>query len=162
MSVIEPDEIDDKDDLIDYVQDLEGRMRSLIETRGALFDRIENLEQTVDAQAERIEELDNEVGVVDASVPEQSKGKVENVIAVMKYAKEDANGGMGGVKIDTGEVTAAISGSRATARRLMDEIGGTFQWAETKNPGGPNPKELRLGIKDKSLSQLKSEVTDGF
>lgn len=116
------------------------------------------LAATVEDFTDRLDELERDLNLTAASVPAQSKTKVENVRAILKHAHDHANGGIGGVKVDTGEVTAAIDGSRSTARRLMDDIAGRFDWADVENPGGPTPKQLKLGIKEMSWTTVQDEI----
>lgn len=132
-----PEQIEAKDDLQEMLKTLQGQLQ-------AAHRRMDDIEATVESNAARLNDLEGEVNVTKASVPAQSRGKIENVLAVVEHAYERQNGGVAGVKLPSGEVTAVIDGSKQTALRLMDEIAGKFSWATVDNPGGPNPKALKL------------------
>jgi len=127
---IDPDRVNSRDELLKTLQVLDTRL-------DAMLDRMDDIEA-------RLDDLEDDVGLAKASVPEQSKTKMDNVVAIVKHAYEKDTGGRAGTKIPSGEVTAVIDGSKQTALRLMDEIGGKFGWAETENPGGPKPKQLKI------------------
>jgi len=127
---IDPNTVDNRDDLVKTLHVLDTRL-------DALLDRMDTLEA-------RLEDLEQDVNATKASVPEQSKTKMDNVVSVVKHAYEKDTGGMTGTKLPSGEVTAVINGSKQTALRLMDEIAGKFGWATVENPGGPNPKQLKI------------------
>lgn len=143
---------------LELVEKHEQRFADMAEQLVDLRREIQALEAENEQLREQLDAVREEATLAQAQTPEQQQNKLANVKAVLRYAVEDANGGMGGVKVTTGEATAAIDGSRSTALRLMDEIGGTFSWATVENPGGPKPKELRLAINGRSLSDLLSDV----
>lgn len=151
----DPDDIDDADDARDAYAKLLAEVQRL---DNLTVRALENSREAV----ETADDLEDHVSMVDASVPEQSKSKLENVQSVLEYAVTDATGGPAGVTMETGEVTAAIDGSRDTALRLMDEIGGTFSWADVENPGGPNPKKLRLQVAGRERNDLLADVADQY
>lgn len=131
------EDIETIDDLTNELQTLQGQLKAAHKMIGKLEDR-------VDANEDEIEKMKNDVSVTRAAVPEQSKTKVENILAVVDHAYDKRNGGRAGVKLPSGEVTAVIDGSKQTALRLMDDIAGKFDWAQTENPGGPKPKSLKI------------------
>lgn len=140
--------------------------RRTIENFRAVLDNAvqkrKRLASTVDDLDDRLDELERDVDLTAASIPAQSKTKIENIRTVLRYAHDHSNGGYAGVKVDTGEATAAIDGSRSTARRLMDDIAGRFDWADVENPGGPTPKQLKLGINDMTWSDLQDEIAHEY
>jgi regulator of replication initiation timing len=137
------------------IENFRAVLDNSIQRRKALEERIDELEHKLD-------DVERDVGLTQAAVPEQSKQKVENVCDVLEYAATHASGGYAGTAVTTGEVTAAIDGSRSTARRLMDDIAGRFEWATAENPGGPNPKKLKLAIKSRAWEDLQDEIIEEY
>lgn len=163
-----PEEIADLDELLEVIHDLAEAHNELadeverIDTNAnGLANRVRALGGQVDKLEEHVADVDDRVELVDATMPDQQKNKLERVEAILQYAYEHAEGGMGGVKVTTGEATAAASSSRSTARRAMDFIGSAFPWAETHTPGGPKPKELRIDT-DASLQDRLADARDHF
>lgn len=158
------------------IQNPEELLNALRRKFNHLQDRVDDLEaenerlrsqlDAVEGEHERVlkqlDDLAEDVQIVDASVPRQQTTRVKNVVAIIDHAYEDGTGGSKGVTLDTGEVTAAIDGSRDTALRLMDDIGGAFRWAGVENPGGPKPKQLRLATKVHDRDDLLEDVTDHY
>lgn len=130
-------------DELDSREDLEKQLRMFRGQLEAAHRRIDDLEALIDEQAETIARLERDVDQTRASVPDQSRTKIENIRATIEHAY-DRQTGPSGTKLPSGEVTAVIDGSKQTALRLMDDIAGKFEWAETENPGGPNPKALKI------------------
>lgn len=144
-------------DEIQTIEDLQHELKTLQGQLQAAHKRIDKLESQIDENAEAVDRLENDVTVTKASVPQQSKGKIENVMSVIEHAYDKRNGGRSGVKLPSGEVTAVIDGSKQTALRLIDEIGGKFDWAKAENPGGPNPKVLKVKL-NQPLEERKERV----
>lgn len=165
---IDFDDIDDREQLIDVLrvmqnqlQDAEARVRDLQETRSNLYNQIEDNTAKIERLEARIEDLGGHIEVVDASIDTPRKGKVENVLAVIEHAHERGTRGMKGTMLKTGEVHAAISGSRTTALRLIDEIAATFEWAQAENPGGQRQKRLKLEF-NRYIDALKTDVASHY
>lgn len=160
-----PDEIDDRADLETYLDRLAAQQNEIvrelnrIETMAlAADDRSVEAATDVDDLQGQIDRLRDQVDMMDATMPDQQRTKLQKVRSILEYALEEGTRGTTGVKLVTGEVTAAAGSSRQTARRLMDEIGAAFEWAEVKTPGGPNPKELRLAVNDRAVGDLMDDV----
>jgi len=150
------------DDVPDDPEAARNLLAALKRRVNSLDDRVGDLEAENERLREELREVREEATLAQAQTPEQQQDKLANLKAILRYAVEDANGGMGGVKVETGEATAAIDGSRSTALRLMDEIGGSFAWAEVENPGGPKPKELRLATRGRDLADLLADVREEY
>lgn len=160
-----PDEIEDIDQLREILCPLIDRQnRLLVEVRRLDKLVIDAQERSRDASADLdaiqadLDRLRDHVDVVDATMPNQQQDKLDKIRGILSYAVEEARGGRVGVIVETGEATAAAQTSRNTALRLMDEIGTNFEWASLKNPGGPNPKQLRLAIDDQEVHDLMDDV----
>jgi hypothetical protein len=160
-----PEDIDNIGDLESYLGELAAAHNDLVHE----VNRIDNLvvgalensrEAGDDVEALRgeVSRLRDQVELVDATMPAQQKSKLAKIRDILEFGMTEATGGRGGVKVTTGEAAAAAGASRDTARRLMDEIGANFSWAEVKTPGGPNPKELRLAIRGRDLDELMDDV----
>lgn len=164
MSVedIDPDEIETIDDLKDALAALQDDLERVDGNVNGFFARVSGIDDRLNDIENRLDRLEQSVNKVDASVPKQSKNKVDNVESVLEYAVNHATGGRGGVKVDTGEVSGQIDGSRDTALRLMDDIGSKFQWADVDNPGGPNPKQLKLATGGRTVEQLMNDVVEVY
>lgn len=165
---IDLDAIDDRDDLVavlgalqERLRDVEARVRDLQETRGNLFEKIEANAAAINELEDQIDDLNGHVEVVDATIDTPRKGKIGNIHSVIDHAHEKGARGMEGTMLKTGEVHAAISGSRNTALRLIDEIAGTFEWADAENPGGQKQKRLKLTL-GQPVESLKADVTDHY
>jgi hypothetical protein len=117
--------------------------------------------QIATAAADELRHLRGQLDTIDATMPQQQRGKRQKVRSILEFGVSEANGVTAGVKVTSGEAAAAASCSRDTARRLMDEIGTTFEWAGVKNPGGPKPKELRLTIEN-GLEALMADVAAAY
>lgn len=141
---------------------LESKYRLAVEDVIELEERVETLEQENRALRNRITQLEQSQEDIHATMPKQQRDKQAKVRAILEYATNEATGGQSGVKVETGEATAAAGCSRNSALRLMDEIGAKLSWAAVKNPGGPQPKELRLTIKDRDVEELMVDVRDAF
>jgi len=144
---------------LESVDDVAKHIRSLRNQIAGAHERIGQLEETIEDQQETIDRLNSEVSVTKASVPTQSKNKLENVLAVIKHAYDKKNGGRAGVKMDSGEVTAVIDGSKQTALRLIDDIAEKCDFAQSENPGGPKPKVLKIRM-DESPEDRRERVAE--
>lgn len=154
----DPDDIDSIDGLRDAIEALTENVDRIDGNVTGLFARAGEFDERLGRIEERLDTLEEQVDLVDATMPQQQKGKLEKVQAILEYAIDHGSGGHAGVKVDTGEATAAAGSSRDTARRLMDEIGGSFPWADVETPGGPKPKQLKLRIRDRTPDELMSDV----
>lgn len=143
------------------VDELKAELDRMNGNINGLANKINDLSDRLDTVESRIDKVENDVTVTKASVPDQSKNKLDNVMSVVEYAYDKKNGGRAGVKIKSGEITAVIDGSKQTGLRILDEIGGKFQWATAEKPGGPNENYLKVRI-DKPLQQRKQEVADRY
>lgn len=162
--MISPDDIPDADD-VESVENLLGILTDLAKENqiqrsqlSAQADAIDFLETEVEQLREDLESVNENVELVDATMPDQQKGKMQKIRGILEYATSDATGGPSGVTVETGEATAAAGSSRDTALRLMDDIATNFAWARVDNPGGPNPKKLKLDIRGRSVSDLMDDV----
>jgi len=166
------DEIDPPDDITD-IADLEAYLGELAAAHNDLVrevNRLDNLvvralensreagEDVADLQGE-VDRLRDQVEMVDATMPDQQKGKYEKMLAIVRAALDDGSQGPSGVKITTGHAATAAGSSRDTARRLMDEIGASFPWAECEAPGGPKPKELRISTRRHDEDDLVDDIS---
>jgi len=124
--------------------ELEAELERISENQTGIFNQISTIHDRLDKLEQTVEQMQQDVSVTKASVPEQSKTKMDNVVGIVQHAYDKDTGGHMGTKLPSGEVTAVIDGSKQTALRLMDEIAGKFSWADVENPGGPNPKELKI------------------
>lgn len=153
------------DDDIDAITDIEALKEKLKTFRGQLqaaHSRMDTLEKAVEANATTIDDIETDVSMTQASVPEQSKTKLDNVLSVVEYAYEKKNGGKQvGVKVKSGEITAVIDGSKQTGLRLLDDIGGKFQWAEAEKPGGPRENCLKVRL-DEPMPDRKEHVIERY
>lgn len=166
----------DPPESIDSPEDVQAFAETMAETMNVVVREVQRLDRLTvraleknretDADVEevrdRLETVHEKIDVVDATMPKQQRGKLEKVRAILEYATSQARGGYGGVKVTTGEAAAAASCSRDTALRLIDEIGATFSWAASKNPGGPKPKQLRLSIGDQTVGDLMVDVREQY
>lgn len=164
-------EIDPPED-INSVDDIESFLGELAEQHNELVREVERIDNLViraldnyHDTSDDLEELRGEVNrlrdqveIVDATMPDQQKGKLEKVRSILEFAMDHGSGGMRGVKVDSGEAAAAAGSSRDTACRLMDEVGATFSWADVETPGGPKPKVLKLAIQDREVGELMDDV----
>jgi len=139
----------------------EVAMRQLADAVEADVPAEDDTVQIATAAADELQHLRGQLDTIDATMPQQQRGKRQKVRSILEFGVSEANGGTAGVKITSGEAAAAASCSRDTARRLMDEIGTTFAWADVKNPGGPNPKELRVST-DTGLESLMADVAAAY
>lgn len=139
----------------------EVAMRQLADAVDADVPAEADTAQIAKAAAAELRHLRSQLDTIDATMPQQQRGKRQKVRSILKFGVSEANGGTAGVKVTSGEAAAAASCSRDTARRLMDEIGSTFAWADVKNPGGPKPKELRVTIAD-GLETLMADVEAAY
>lgn len=176
LTVDPPEDIDSLDDLVSFLSDLAERHNALVrevervdENTNGVFPRLSSidddlaeLDNQVHAVKNQLDDVNGHVETVEASMPDQQKGKLEKVEAILDYAYTHASGGAAGVVVETGEATAACGASRQTALRLMDEIAGSFSWAKTQNPGGPKPKQLRVATRAHEKSELVGEVHEQF
>jgi len=148
------DDIESVDELKEIIKTLQGQIKASHRTIGRLEDQIDHL-------TERVDELEGDVTVTQASVPNQSKTKLENVLAVTEYAYDKKNGGRAGVKVTSGEITAVIDGGKQTGLRLLDEIAGKFEWAKAEKPGGPKENYLKIRL-DEPFDERRERVAQGY
>ena len=158
MTDIDPDAIESVEDLREVVDELAADLDRVDGNVNGLFARAGEFDERLAAIEDRLDALEDQVELVDATMPAQQKSKLAKVRDILQYGMTEATGGRGGVKVTTGEAAAAAGASRDTARRLMDEIGANFSWADVETPGGPNPKELRLAIRGRDLGELMDDV----
>lgn len=169
----DPEEIDSLEDvktLFAAMQQRDDELQSALESKYqwavediiTLEDRVEALQQENEALKDRVARLEQSQEDIHATMPKQQRDKQAKVRAILAYATNEATGGQSGVKVETGEATAAAGCSRNSALRLMDEIGAKLSWAKVRNPGGPQPKELRLAIKDRDVEELMTDVQEAF
>lgn len=165
------DEIDPPDGL-DSVDELEGYLADLADAHNALVREVERIDRLVvnglNSKNDGLDELEtlrgevdrlrDQVEIVDATMAKPQQSKVQKIRATLQWAMTHGSGGPAGVVVETGQASAAASCSRKTARRLMDEIGSSFRWADVETPGGPNPKQLRLAIRDRGMDDLMDDV----
>jgi len=151
---IEIDDVDDQEDLKQILQVLNTRL-------DALTDGLDGLEARVGDIESRLDDVERDVSTTQAAVPEQSKTKMDNVVEVVKHAYNKETRGRAGTTLPSGEVTAVIDGSKQTGLRLMDEIGGKFDFAHVENPGGPNPKQLKIKTQ-RDLPERLDKVVDRY
>lgn len=165
------DELDPPDEDAS-VEELWDTLGALVERHNELITRVQradklavkaledsrSIDRDVDTLRSELEDLQQHLDIVDASMPDQQQDKLGRIRGILSYAVAEATGGPAGVIVETGEATAAAQTSRNTALRLMDEIGSNFEWASVKNPGGPNPKQLRLAIRDRDVHDLMDDV----
>lgn len=164
-----PEEIEDVDQLRNVLSDVvHQHNRLLVEVRrldNLVVDALETRRTTregLDDLQDDVERLRMDVDLLDGTVPNKNQTKIERIRGIVSYAVTEATGGPAGVVIETGEATAAANSGRNTALRLMDEIGTTFRWASVENPGGPNPKQLRIATKDRTVTGLMDDVREEF
>lgn len=164
-----PEDIENIDDLIEYLSelaerynDLANRVENINTNVNGLFARAGEFDDRLDRQEGRFDRLEDQVEIMDVTMPKQQKTKLQKVRNILEYALTEGTGGRAGVKIDTAEATAAAGSSRQTARRLMDEIGATMPWADVETPGGQQPKQLKLAIRDRDVEELMDDVRTQF
>lgn len=167
-----PEEIED----IDHLHTLQSRRDDRLNRLLAEVQRLDKL--VIDAQErsreanEDLERVDEDLGrvhecvdVIEATMPNQQQEKFGKIRDIISYGISEGTGGRRGVKINTGEATAASGASRNTALRLMDEIGANFEWASVENQGGPHPKQLKIATNewgaDAIMDDLRAHYTDG-
>lgn len=118
--------------------------------------------RTSEELQERVDDLEEDLDLVDETMPDQQKGKLEKIRSVLEYAKSEAHPGIRGVKVSSREVTAATGGSRCNALDLVDEIATNRDRADVENPGGPRPKQLKIRTDGDAVDALVDEVSDAF
>jgi len=150
-------EIDD----IDSIEELKAQLKKQQGQIKAAHKVVGRLEDTVEELHDRVDELESDVTVTQASVPDQSRTKLENVLEVVQYAYDKKNGGRAGVKVKSGEITAVIDGGKQTGLRLLDEIAGKFDWADAEKPGGPKENYLKIRL-DEPFEDRKERVAQGY
>jgi len=165
------DPIDPPEDIED-VADLEAYLGGLADAHNDLVREVNRLDNLVvkalenSREAEQLRDdiarLRDQVEMVNATMPNQQRGKYEKIRAIIEFAIEEGSGGTAGVKVTTGQAAAAAGASRDTARRLMDEIAATFSWGDVEVPGGPNPKELRISTRRHDEDDLVDDVVARF
>jgi hypothetical protein len=159
-------EIDTREDLEATIEDLQAQVDRLEELIGenvaGLHARLSRFEDHLDSVDRRIDELEDDAKVARATTSSKKQSKVEKATEVLEAA-DRKQGGPAGVVIDTGEVIGAAKCSRSRATGLMDEMAGAIKDAETRTPGGPNPKALRLPIGgDRDVDELIDELVESW
>lgn len=122
---------------------------------GPIRDEIEDLRETVKDLERRLDETN-------ADVSGQQREKIDRIEDLVEHAVEHGRGGPGGVTVETPAATAVCGRSKETALSYMNELGAVFEWADTKSPGGPKPKQLRINTANHTLDELLEDVRDHY
>lgn len=159
----EPDEIESIEDFRTAYEELVDHIAPVAGNFSAVHGRLGQIQEQLDEFDDRLSALEEKVDVMDVTMSGGKRGKFEKVRDILRHAEENCSRGYtGGTKITTGEARGVAGCSADTARRLMEEIGVTFPWADINKPGGPNANELKLEMGEHSVEEMIEDVKGQF